>query len=791
MKRFFSGALSLLLLLLLSLTLLFPAPAALATEAGDDAVQQVIAQLEAIDTLQQIQDKRSSYTAKNHYDINTTNTSTIQSHETARANYETYVAEMFAARVAAQQAYDALTPAQQAQIDPALVAKLSNYLPTVFNTITVPVSPRNDEYSFEAVDGGAGYGYEIGNYMVSGNIPQTFILVDTSDGATSWTPDGRYVCGESNYEVTYCCDVLTGLEYSSDYKRINLEDSNYYGENAARHIRGILQNSYPYVSLEQMKANLIAGGLSPDFVNSLNRADIISAVQMAVWSYANAQDGASGGLSYFATINVPPNIGIYFTPLHDYTNELWDWLPGKRQRSFDLEDAYRVNNLAYYLCTLEGVAPQNDQIIISDLKITRADLIQGTDDEYNVGMYIYLNNPGQPGDELSITATSYQAETGAVTDTNSQSIGGNSVVEMYVRAEKGDTIHVVLEGTQTLGRGVYFYEPEGGRDASQSLVGVSSGKTKVRAEKSFVFTQDVDKMGLRIHKTEVDTGYPIEGIIFNVYNVVPGEGETVSDVPTAEEIAVYATAENLAASLTTDSTGFCEAALEEGTYLIIEEHDPDKIVAPVTPFYITIPMPQSETLEDGTVQVELVDIVTLYPKNEPAEEPEEPPVIPPSPDDVMGRFEILKHDENDKSIVLGGAEFEVYRAATESDTDTKIVISNGIQYAVVPVTVDGAPLVLTTDENGRAVSPELNSGTYFLLETKAPTGYELKPEAISVTVRTSVMTSNTLVEVPNRGGVLLPETGSFGTKQMVTFGSILMLAAAILLVTRKRMQAYE
>ena len=56
--------------------------------------------------------------------------------------------------------------------------------------------------------------------------------------------------------MAYCCDVLTGLEYTTDYRRINLEDSNYYGQEASRHIRAILQNAYPYISIEEMKANL-------------------------------------------------------------------------------------------------------------------------------------------------------------------------------------------------------------------------------------------------------------------------------------------------------------------------------------------------------------------------------------------------------------------------------------------------------------------------------------------------------------------------------------------------------
>lgn len=764
--------------------------AAFAAEDTDTAVQSVIEQLEAIDSLQTMQNNRSSYTVSSRYNVNTTDTAIISAHETARAGYEGYVNEMFAARIAAQQAYNALSDEQKAQIDSDLVAKLDDELSTVFNSGTYSVSPREDEYSFEAVDAEFGYAYEVSNHMVSGNIPQTFILVDTSDGATTWTPSGKYVYGESNYDVTYCCDVQTGLEYGSDYKRINLEDSNYYGDSAARHIRAILQNSYPYVTINEMKDSLRAGGLDSDFVADLTRADIIAAVQMAVWTYANAEDGAEDGLGYFASVDVTRNIGAYFTPLHDYSNESWDWYPGKRLTTYDARAAYRVNNLAYYLCNLPGVEATDDQIIISDVKVARAELIAGEEDIYNIGLYVYLNEGVHSGDNITITASSYSQDSDVATGRTSIYATDDNCYALYVKAKYGDTIKVVVEGTQYLSRGVYFYEPEGGRDVSQCLVGVAEGATPVKAEMSFVLQEDIEEKGLRIYKTENGTDLPISDIVFNIYKVLLTDGESLSEKPTAEEIALYATAENLTGTVTTDSTGYASIALDEGTYLIVEEEN-SKVKEPVDPFYIQIPMTVNVTSQDGTITAETYDIVSIYPKNEPVEEPEEPPVNPPTPDQVTGSFEILKYDALDNDIVLEGAQFEVYRAATESDADSSIVVCDGVQYAVIPVMVNGEKLVLTTDENGTATSPELTCGTYFLVETEAPRGYQLLDEAVSVTVISGTMTVNATVEIPNEPGRLLPETGGIGTTWMLVIGGCLVAGATILLVTKKRMRYYE
>ncbi len=488
MKKLISFVMA--ILLVCSTAMLF------AYAADDISVSEVVEMLQNIDTLQQMQDKRNTYTAgTKHYDINTTSSSIISQHTAAREGYEAYVADMFEKRAAAQQAYDSLSEAEKAQIDPALAAKLSNELPTVVLTGDFPVTPRDDEYNYEAVKAGTGFAYEVGNYMISGSIPQTFVLVDTSDGATSWSPDGKYTYGESNYIVAYCCDKETGLEYGTDYKRINLEDSDYFDENEAKYIRAILEVSYPFVTMDEMKALLKDGGMDPAFVDSLNRADIISAVQMAVWSHANINDAAADGISYFASIDIPKNRNIYFNPLHDYTNEIWEWLPGKKQRSFDARAQYRVNTLAEYLCNLEPVEATPDQIVISELEVVKTELISEEDGLYHVTMYLALNGGGNEKDDLRIHATSYsEGSDGSITVTEKSDCAAElneGVYTITTHAKDGDKIEITVEGTQMLSKGAYFYDPEGGRDSSQSLVSVSEGETDVSTTRNFIFVAEL------------------------------------------------------------------------------------------------------------------------------------------------------------------------------------------------------------------------------------------------------------------------------------------------------------
>ncbi len=510
MKKLFSFVMSLIIML----TPLLP----YAYAADEVTVSQVEQLLESIDTLQQMQDKRSTYKASGHYDINTTNAGIITKHETARAGYEGYVSEMFAKRAEAQQAYDALSEEQKAQIDSSLVAKLSNELPTVLKTGEYSVSPRDDEYCFEAVRVGTGFGYEISNHMVSGSIPQTFILVDTSDGATTWSPSGEYIYGESNYDVVYCCDKETGVAYGTDYRRINLEDSTYFDASGAQHIRAVLENSYPFVTMDEMKNRLKDGGLDAEFVDGLTRADLIAAVQMAVWSFANVNDAAADGLEYFASIDVPKNTGIYFNPLHDYTNEIWDWLPGKRQRSFDSRAEYRVNTLADYLCHLEAVEATDDQVIISDLEVVRTELIDEDNGLYHITMYVSLNGGGNEKDDLKIHATSYsENEDGSIEITEKTECKAELSGDLYTvttHAKDGDMIEITVDGNQMISKGAYFYDC-GNRDDSQSMVGISEGMTAVKASKNTLFVAELAKVpvqDIETKETEItlETGETIQ-----------------------------------------------------------------------------------------------------------------------------------------------------------------------------------------------------------------------------------------------------------------------------------------
>ena len=97
---------------------------------------------------------------------------------------------------------------------------------------------------------------------------------------------------------------------------------------------------------------------------------------------------------------------------------------------------------------------------------------------------------------------------------------------------------------------------------------------------------------------------------------------------------------------------------------------------------------------------------------------------------------------------------------------------------------------MTTDNNGTATFGGLADGTYYLVEIKAPAGYNQLTAPAKVTVAGSSTDTTKLTvtaEVENKTGTLLPSTGGMGTTVFYVLGFVLVMGAVVLLVTKKRM----
>ena len=190
-------------------------------------------------------------------------------------------------------------------------------------------------------------------------------------------------------------------------------------------------------------------------------------------------------------------------------------------------------------------------------------------------------------------------------------------------------------------------------------------------------------------------------------------------------------------------------------------------------------------------------------------------------------LDVTKVDGQDADKKLVNAEFVLL-----NNNRTKVAKVTGGKFAEwvdVPTAGEGGTITypagttLTSGTDGKFVIAGLDAGSYYLRETKAPAGYNLLKNDISVTItatlnkgeNTPALTSLKLsvkddktdaeatessgnvdtgivaTNVINNSGAQLPETGGMGTTLFYVLGGILVLVAIILLVTRKRMSHTE
>lgn len=159
---------------------------------------------------------------------------------------------------------------------------------------------------------------------------------------------------------------------------------------------------------------------------------------------------------------------------------------------------------------------------------------------------------------------------------------------------------------------------------------------------------------------------------------------------------------------------------------------------------------------------------------------------------------INKYVKGSDTEKLAGAEFVLYKEVKTdgSDTAAKYYYKWNETDKKVEWTTDKAQAtVKTTDDKGAASFDGLKDGTYYLEEVKAPAGYNLLKDPVQVIVNganatTANLSSLTVTgNVENSSGTELPETGGMGTTIFYVLGSVLILAAVVLLVTRKRMSS--
>lgn len=171
------------------------------------------------------------------------------------------------------------------------------------------------------------------------------------------------------------------------------------------------------------------------------------------------------------------------------------------------------------------------------------------------------------------------------------------------------------------------------------------------------------------------------------------------------------------------------------------------------------------------------------------------------------QLDINKVDGTTPTKKLQNAEFKLQNA------DGKWATVDNTNKVTGWVDTQDKGSILKTDANGLAKIIGLDAGNYKLHETKAPAGYNKLKDPIDITItaeldkgeNTPALKALTIkvgtgvaekgdvakglvsTTVTNNSGATLPETGGVGTTLFYIIGGVLMVGAAVLLVTRKRM----
>lgn len=145
------------------------------------------------------------------------------------------------------------------------------------------------------------------------------------------------------------------------------------------------------------------------------------------------------------------------------------------------------------------------------------------------------------------------------------------------------------------------------------------------------------------------------------------------------------------------------------------------------------------------------------------------------------------------NVLLYG--LEIYKYATEGNSPLE-----GAEFTIYKdVELEQVIDVITTNESGIAQYKGLAAGTYYIKETKAPTGYRLNNSVISAKVgpgEGSLANAETegyyRLEVSNEKAGLLPATGGLGTI-IITLIGLVIVASAIyfFFIYRKKRERQE
>ena len=277
-----------------------------------------------------------------------------------------------------------------------------------------------------------------------------------------------------NIHKAYCVDERVPIYNNHKYSKINLEDSTFFSVEAAEKIRAILQNSYPFQSLEYMQEKFN--------MPTLTKLDAITAIEFATWKFSN-------------------------------------------NREIDSEIPDEAKELYYKLIDLPGM---EGKTVGSNITMKAPKVIYN-DETKQIDLYLEFKADEKNSDSSNIELNyDIEGKYDDITDYGINNEGYKSIKLSNI--DEGANYNITGWGNQNIGINAYLYYPEGGRYSSQTLVGAESSEINI----SNTFNIEAAKLkSITISKTDIDDEKIfLKGAEFTIYD---SEKKVIKVVTTSDD----------------------------------------------------------------------------------------------------------------------------------------------------------------------------------------------------------------------------------------------------------------
>lgn len=397
------------------------------------------------------------------------------------------------------------------------------------------------------------------------------------------------------FESLYCTDMPVDAIDNTNYRRINLSDSTYAGK-LANQLRGILLNTYPYISVDKLAEK--------SGIDGLTRGEAITGSQIAIWKTAHGDN--------VEVKNFLNNVTYGNSGSSDIQKELHKELEAYSGGSteYKKEVKQHIEKLYDYLMDLKPVAAKKTVISESAFLSKEKEVKEHEDGTCTITVTTKISAQVDASDELKVTAYLTDGKHHTSTTVKNGVHEYTLTLEHVPKELADEVVMLAIDGTQNAGDDVYLIDAEGIRGTSQSMIGVMGGTLPVHAE-----TKVEPDRKLQIIKTD-GSGTALENISFNVYYVCSLEEYlngtvAINKAPTQADVEKYAITKNLVGTITTDESGkgTLNLGTSDGIYLV-KELPNEAVTGTITPFFVSLP-DYSRCDKDGNPSY----VITAEPKN--------------------------------------------------------------------------------------------------------------------------------------------------------------------------------